>query len=147
MDSNRYIFALGVSNTARDAKRWQAQGEEVFQAVMASIELLQPPSGGTCPIAADDTYGYTGENAIRVGGDFLNGPSRERAYLDNLRGPNGEALTYERQGSLVSGDVILDAYLINGLSKSVTLYIDMYTFEELSAPVGFTCKGPFILRP
>jgi hypothetical protein len=40
-------------------------------------------------------------------------------------------------------DVILDAYVISGLDQPVTLYIDIYSFEELQAPVGFTCLGPF----
>lgn len=144
-----HLFGLAISNTSRDENRWENHGSEVFDAVLATIEFIesQPPSGDACPISTDETYGYTKENAIRVGngGDLFNGPAREREYLDNLRGPNGERIAYERQGSLMSGDVILDAYLIQGLSTPVVLYIDMYNFEELRAPVGFTCTGPFNL--
>ena len=145
--TNRFLFALGISNTGTDSNRWENHGSSIFETILATIEFEEAPSTGTCPIATDDTYGYTEANAIRVGGDFLDGPARERAYLDNLRGPNGEALTYERQGSLMAGDVILDAYSIFGLPNDVTLYVDMYTFEELQAPVGLTCNGPFISSP
>lgn len=145
--TNRFLFALGISNTGADSNRWENHGSNIFESILATIEFEEAPGAGTCPIATDDTYGYTEANAIRVGGDFLDGPARERAYLDNLRGPNGEVLTYERQGSLTAGDVILDAYSIFGLPTDVTLYIDMYTYEELQAPVGLTCNGPFISRP
>lgn len=102
---------------------------------------------GTCPISTDETYGYTIENPIKVGGDFFSGVQRERAFLDNLLGPNGEPLTYIRQGSLGGNDTILDAYEISGLDSPVILYVDMYHFEELRAPVGFACAGPFITAP
>jgi len=105
------------------------------------------PSAGTgaCVISTDKTYGYTQENAIKVGGDDSGGPSRERAYLDNLAGPHGEPISYNRTGSLDSGDTILDAYEISGLGAKVTLYIDEYSFTEPQAPVGFTCLGAFSL--
>jgi hypothetical protein len=64
-----------------------------------------------------------------------------------LRGPNGEPVSYERTGSLNVEDTILDEYVINGLATPVALYIDIYEFEELKAPVGFTCAGPFDLEP
>ncbi|MGC1378142.1 MAG: hypothetical protein WA821_18070 [Anaerolineales bacterium] len=99
---------------------------------------------GAC-VSTDKTYGYTQENPIKVGGDDFGGPPRERAYLDNLAGPHGEPISYNRTGSLDSGDTILDAYEISGLSKPVTLYIDEYSFTEPQAPVGFTCLGAFSL--
>jgi hypothetical protein len=79
---------------------------------------------GACVMSTDKTYGYTQENPIKVGGDDFGGPSRERAYLDNLAGPHGEPISYNRTGSLDSGDTILDAYEISGLGAKVTLYID-----------------------
>ena len=92
-----------------------------------------------CPDSADETYGYTQENAIRVGGDFFTGVAREREYLDTLRGPDGQIISYVREGSVFHEDVILDAYAITyaGLSGSIILYLDLYTFEKLYAPVGF----------
>lgn len=146
---NRFLYGLAISDISAEETSWEEQGEQVFEAVIESIELFEPQVTDTCPIATDDTYGYTKENAIRVGdgGDLLGGPARERAYLDNLRGPNGEPISYERTGSLNFEDAILDEYIISGLPTPITLYIDIYKFEELKAPVGFTCAGPFDLQP
>ena len=150
LGSNRFLYALGIANISEDENAWEDHGSEVFKAVVESIEFFEPHStDDTCVIATDPTYGYTMENAIRVGdgGDLFGGPARERAYLDNLRGPNGEPISYERAGSLNYEDTILDEYVITGLGTSVKLYIDIYTFEELKAPAGFTCAGSFNLPP
>jgi len=149
VSSNRFLYGLGISNLSQDEAAWEDHGSKVFEAVIESIEFVEPPSTDTCPIATDSTYGYTKENAIRVGegGDLFGGPARERAYLDNLRGPAGEPISYERTGSLNFEDTILDEYVITGLASPVTLYLDIYKFEELKAPVGFTCVGPFNLKP
>jgi hypothetical protein len=145
----RFLYALAIFNLLADEQGWENEGAKVLEAVIESVELFEPQTQGTCPVATDDTYGYTQENAIRVGegSELFGGPARERAYLDNLRGPNGEPISYERTGSLSFEDTILDAYLIDGLATPVTLYIDIYKFEELKAPVGFTCAGPFNLQP
>jgi hypothetical protein len=149
VSSNRFLFGLGISNLSQDEAAWEDHGSKVFEAVIESIEFVEAPSIDTCPIATDSTYGYTKENAIRVGegSDLLGGPARERAYLDNLRGPNGEPISYERTGSLNFEDTILDEYVIKGLGTPVTLYLDIYKFKELKAPVGFTCAGSFNLKP
>lgn len=151
-DATRFLFGLGVSNTSQDAERWQNNGEAVFTAVLHSIQFLGESSGAgdgedtaVCPIAVDSTYGYAQENAIQVGGGAFDGPPRERAYLDNLRGPNGEALTYERAGSVPFGDTVLDIFAITGLAQPVTLYVDEYNFSELKAPTAFTCAAAFTL--
>ncbi|HET6597438.1 MAG TPA: hypothetical protein VFG81_17545 [Anaerolineales bacterium] len=148
-DSNRFLFALGMSNIAEDETAWEEQGIKVFEAIVESIEFFEPESTGNCPIATDPTYGYTMENAIRVGdgGELFGGPARERTYLDNLRGPSGEPLSYERTGSLNYEDTILDEYVITSLGTSTKLYIDIYKFEALKAPAGFTCAGSFDLQP
>lgn len=106
-------------------------------------ELAEAPAPEPCAITTDDTYGYTPENPIRVGGGSFIGPLNETAYLDTLLGPNGEAITYDRAGSIPSAteESILDIYqvTINGQSKPVGLYIDEYSLEPLFIPVGFTC--------
>jgi hypothetical protein len=75
----------------------------------------------------------------------VGGPERERYYLDTLKGPNGQAIRYERTGTVVSQSTILDIYQITsvGLSKPIVVYIDEYAFETLYAPMGLTCAGPF----
>lgn len=108
----------------------------------------EPTSAGSaspCVISTDPTYGYTQENPIKVGGGDFGGPPRERAYLDNLCGPNGEKISYDRGGSLPFGDTILDVFEITGVKKAVALYIDEYTYMEPQAPVGFTCASAFPL--
>jgi hypothetical protein len=147
--SNHFLFGLAMSNLSSEEQNWEDHGSKVFEAVIESIEFVEPQHTETCPITTDDTYGYNKENAIRVGegGEFFGGPAREKAYLDNLRGPNGEPITYERLGSLTFEDTILDEYIITGLASPITLYIDIYSFDEPMAPAGFTCAGPFNLKP
>lgn len=143
---DQYLFGLALANTIRDKKRWENEGHNVFNSLLESIQFStseQSQAWNGCTIATDNTYGFTEENPIRVGGDFMDGPARERAYLDNLLGPNGETVSYERNGSILSGDVILDAYEITVAGKRLTLYIDMYGFTEPQAPVGFTCIDDF----
>jgi hypothetical protein len=137
------LFGLGLFEVSANPEGWKNTGEDTFKTLMDSIKFTE--ASGVCPISTDETYGYSEANPIKVGGDFISGVSRERAYLDHLRGPNGETLSYERQGSTMSGDVILDIYHITGSGVDETLYVDLYNFSELSAPVGFTCNGPFPL--
>jgi hypothetical protein len=146
---DQFLFGLGIANTGRDKKRWENEGSNVFNSLIHSVtfstsEQTSQSSGG-CTISTDNTYGYTQENPIKVGGDAIGGPARERAYLDNLLGANGETITYEREGSIPFGDTILDAFEITVAGKKITLYIDEYAFTEPQAPVGFTCDAAFTL--
>lgn len=139
------FFGLGVSNLANNEELWETRGMEDFETLTDSVQFVDVQTSDACTVSTDKTYGYTETNPIRVGGDFLSGPARESAYLDNLLGPNGETLTYERIGSLPSGDTILDEYLVTGPGINVKLYLDEYKYEPLQAPVGFTCIGEFPL--
>lgn len=143
------IFGLGVSNLTSDDGLWKESGSIIFQDMLNSITYIDAPTAdvpsNACEISTDSTYGYTETNPIKVGGDFLEGPARERAYLDNLLGPNGERLSYERQGSLPTDTTIVDIYVVTGSGINETLYIDEYNYSEPQAPVGFTCKGEFPL--
>lgn len=138
------IFGLGISNLASDEENWQKSGSLIFQELLDSIEFTET-GDLACEVSTDETYGFTVENPIKVGGDAFGGPARERLYLDNLRGPNGEVISYERAGSLQSGDTILDEFKVTGPGIDATLYIDEYSFTPPQAPVGFTCAGPFSL--
>lgn len=107
------------------------------------------PATSKCPIAEDATYGMGAATPIKVGGDAFNGPARERAYLNALRGPAGQAIRYRRLGSTKAPDqTILDMYEVTytGLEKALRLYVDEYHFEELKAPVGFACPAPFPIQ-
>jgi hypothetical protein len=95
-------------------------------------------------ISTDQDYGRVESKAIKVGG----GPSREREYLMLLRGPNGEAVRFERDGSCcgfetpngIMGGGLLDIYSvwIGSASEPEKLYINMYDYEQPKAPKGFT---------
>lgn len=104
-------------------------------------------------ISTDKTYGYSEKNPIQVGGVSSNeGPVNERRFLNALAGPNGEKVTYYRQGSCCpiksskdpfgTGKVMLDNYRVTweGASDTVSIYINMYDSSELKAPKGFTIK-------
>jgi hypothetical protein len=106
----------------------------------------QEAIASACTVSTDNTYGYSPDNPVRVGGDAFGGPSRERAYLDSLCGPQGETITYYREGSVYYVDTILDIYHVSyDGSSSVVLYLDEYSYQELVAPVGFTCWTPIPL--
>lgn len=145
------VFGLAVSNLTSDDGLWKESASTLFQSMLDSMTFIEIPianqssNTGACEISTDSTYGYSESNPIKVGGDFLEGPARERAYLDNLLGPNGESLSYERQGSTQTDTTILDIYIITGSGIHETLYLDEYNYSELQAPVGFTCKGVFPL--
>lgn len=99
-------------------------------------------------VSADSTYGYTPENAIKVGGKKgLSGPASERCFLNALIGPEKETVVYNRKGSCCGvksdnapmGVALLDIYEVkyDGLEKPVRLYLNMYDPGEMKAPVGF----------
>lgn len=101
-------------------------------------------------ISDDTTYGYTSQNAIKVGRPGDSGPTNERRYLNALLGPNGEAISYVRRGSCcgvkseygLMGWAMIDIYIIkyDGLQEPITLYLNMYDPGDLKAPKGFTFK-------
>jgi hypothetical protein len=147
-NTSQYLFGLGIANTGRDKNRWENEGNKVFSGLINSITFPtsgQSQSSNGCKISTDETYGYTQENPIKVGGDAFGGPARERAYLDNLLSANGEKISYERTGSVTFGDTILDVFEITVPGEKVTLYIDEYAYTEPLAPAGFTCIGAFPL--
>lgn len=155
----QYLFGFGMSNLSTDDQLWENVGGPAFAALIDSIKFIKAPiatptpqsaaTNSPCPISTDSTYGYSQNNPIQIGNDnaFFEGPSRERAYLDTLRGPNGESLTYDRLGSTNGQNAILDIYEVKGAGKTVKLYLDMYNFQTPQAPVGFTCISAFPLTP
>jgi hypothetical protein len=102
-------------------------------------------------ISTDPSYGYAEENPIKVGGiKNMEGPLNERRFLNALAGPNGETVTYRREGSCCSfkskngfmGTGLLDAYRVSweGSKDTFTIYINMYDSDVLKTPIGFTIK-------
>ncbi|MBC3759919.1 2-dehydro-3-deoxyphosphooctonate aldolase [Hyunsoonleella sp. SJ7] len=104
-------------------------------------------------IAKDKTYGYSPKNPVEVGGaKDSEGPKNERRFLNALAGPNGEQISYYRDGSCCPvksnndpfgfGSVMLDNYRVTweNSKDTVSIYINMYDSGPLKAPIGFTIR-------
>lgn len=147
--AKRYIAIVGMGDPADPSgDQWMTYGIEFFDAILNGIEILDDEAlvdYAVCPMSADESYGYSMDNPIRVGGEAINGPARARAYLDNLQDSKGNWLAYERKGSLEYGGTILDAYNLILDGKEIQLYLDQYSYEELLTPAGFNCSGAFPL--
>jgi hypothetical protein len=116
-----------------------------------ALALTQPPASA-CAVSDEPVFATTKDHAVQVGGGAMYVAARERRYLDALRGPTGEPLTYKRIGSLLGpdGHTILDGYEVTyiGLEKPITLYLDAYHYDDaLKAPKGFVCAVPIALTP
>jgi len=115
------------------------------KSINADMYLLETNS-------TDDSYGYTSDNPINVGGIHEgDGPINERRFLNALLGPNGEPVSYYRAGSccafktpngMINNTGMLDIYKITweGCPKTFDIYINMYDKGDLLIPVGFTAK-------
>ena len=120
-----------------------------MRVVLVTLALMQAPAS-SCGISDEPGYATTTDHAIQVGGGAVYVAARERRYLDALRGPMGEPLTYKRTGTVrpefdKDGRTILDTYEVTypGLDKPVVFYLDGYHFDDaLKAPKGFTCAVP-----
>src|SRR5436190_826127 len=91
-----------------------------------AIGLAQAP-GSSCGVSDDPAFAITRDHPVQVGGGGMS-ESRERRYLDVLRGPMGEVLRYKRTGSPrpeADGRTILDVYEVTypGLDKPITFYL------------------------
>ena len=102
-------------------------------------------------ISSDSKYGYTQKNPIKVG-------SIEKGYhyLNALKGPNGEKITWQRNGSCCEfksktaafGKGFLDVYtLVYEGGQPITLYINGYDYENLKCPMGLTFVTESELKP
>lgn len=149
-DNGLEFYSLALSPTVELTDLWELEGATVHELVIESL-LFDPQVdfGLACAVSADPDYAYTQDKPVQVGGDFLDGPARARAYLNGLAGPNGEVINYERTGSLVAEDgTVLDGYEISiaGLDQTVTIFVDQYHFDTLYAPDGLTCNGAFLME-
>lgn len=101
--------------------------------------------------STDQTYAFTSENPVKVGGIKTDGASNEYRYLNALLGPNGEKVKFFRYGSccgfktpngLINDAGLLDRYGVyyQGSKDTVSIYINMYDEGDLYIPVGFTAK-------
>ncbi|MBY0536939.1 MAG: hypothetical protein K2P88_13905 [Chitinophagaceae bacterium] len=101
-------------------------------------------------VSTDESYGYTESNPIRVGGPFSDAVKNEQRFLNALLGPDNQVVKYRRTGSCcpfktpngIMDGGLLDRYEITyeGLEKPIYLFVNMYDYEYLKAPKGFTFK-------
>lgn len=116
--------------------------------IPALLLLLSQAPASSCGVADESAFGTAVTSAIQVGGGAMYAGSRQRRYLDALRGPGGEPLQYKRTGTRPldsEGRAIIDIYEVTypGLDKPIALHLDAYHFDdELKAPKGFTCAVP-----
>lgn len=100
-------------------------------------------------ISDDPNYGLDQKNPIRAGKDYFS----EWAYLNALRGPDGQVVHYRSLSQCcpfdapeaVSGKGFLDRYELayEGLAKPAILYFSLFAEDVLpQAPVGFTYALP-----
>jgi hypothetical protein len=100
-------------------------------------------------ISTDTSYRFSAQNLIKVGGQLSEGARNELRYLNALRGPGGQIITYERRGSccpfkpptgLLNNTGMLDNYAVTweGNAKPLTLYLNMCDGGDMKAPIGFT---------
>jgi hypothetical protein len=115
-------------------------------ALGSSAQAGQAPAGNTqpaCRVATDTQYAASPQHPVRVGGGAATVGARERAYLEALRGPEGQPVTFKRTGASTSpthGRPV-DVWEITwaGLAVPRVLYLDAYRYGEPSAPAGLTC--------
>ena len=97
----------------------------------------------------DESYGFTENNPVRVGGGREAGVRNQQRYLNALLGPRGEVLRFEREGSCctfkigdgsVDNEGQLDIYTVSwkGRKEPLRLYLNMYEEADLKAPSGMT---------
>ncbi len=99
--------------------------------------------------AKSTAYGYSSQSPVKIGGAENNqGILNERRFLNALKGPNGEKVTYELVGSCCYYQFtdsnqkqlgLLDRYKITVDDQEYVLYFAPYEMDkELFAPKGFS---------
>ena len=138
--------AIGLQNGGTDF--WLSPGDPDFKSVLASIQFFEP-TDSACMIAAEDDYGYTPENPVRVGSTPEGDSQRAAAFLSNLRGQNFEPAAYRLLHSQDSNQGTLQVYEIDRPESEspVLVYLDVENYQYPQAPQGFKCPQPFNLPP
>ncbi|HYI12163.1 MAG TPA: hypothetical protein VEK57_24125 [Thermoanaerobaculia bacterium] len=134
---------LGACSTTTTQPPPNASTTSNTQGGMAITSEMIGRSRGTMSLptrATDATYGYSEANPVKIGGGLGQGADRTYQFLNALRGPNGEAVRYDRSGSSFAGEVLLDVFTVTypGLDQPRTLYFNWYEEGQAMVPVGLT---------
>jgi hypothetical protein len=123
-------------------------GDPTHDTTTADVPGLTAASSA-CRASADQTYGSTRENPIKVGGGDAYMASRQVKYLSALRGPAGEGVHFKRGATVRAPDgTLIDTYNVEIKGgKAIALYIDGYHWTDPMSPVGFLCGAAMNLAP
>ena len=100
-------------------------------------------------VAGFSGYGVSENSPVAIGGGFGEGSTRTYQYLNTLRGPHGEPVSYNRVGtccpfkspnSPFGGEAVLEVYEVTwqGLPEPKRLYFNWYEQGDIFLPVGFS---------
>lgn len=89
----------------------------------------------SAPAHGASAYGFGPEDPVRVGW----GNEGMMAFLDLLRGPEGQRVAWRRLGPSQGLEVFEVSY--DGLPAPVRLYLDPMNGGAIHAPSGFTIEG------
>jgi len=147
---NTRCFSLIAFTYGADAEaKWDTSGQFAYAKLLGSLRFLDQLQAASCQISADPSYGLTADNPIRVGNtNIADGLQRQELYLNTLRGPGFEEVSYSRLNPLYNTQrEIVDAYTVTyaGLAEPVKLYFEIFKYEAPQAPLGFNCEAPFPL--
>lgn len=126
---------------------------------MSAADLNPPPLGYTadvanlslsrskCPAGDSPTFGLNEREAIPIGGGAEDAVRRERAYLENLRGPFGQGLFFSYPGVINRAGAVIHWYSItyDQLGTSITLFFDPNHAPPgpQRSPPAFACAASF----
>lgn len=138
------LLSLCLSSCNFDAK-FAAATPSYTNPSKVKHELLNLNTFQIEAVARDASYAYTQNNPVKVGGSENNNEIlNERRFLNALRGPNGEKVSYTLEGSCcyyknsMTDYGMLDKYVVQYGNRKVMLYLNPFEKGKLEAPRGFT---------
>ncbi|HEV7486641.1 MAG TPA: hypothetical protein VGQ65_13265 [Thermoanaerobaculia bacterium] len=101
--------------------------------------------------STDPGYAFSERLPVLIGGGFGSGSDRTYKYLNSLRGPNGEAIKYDRVGtccpfksakSPFGGEALLEVYqlTIPAVAAPKRIYFNWYDTADVFIPVGLSAR-------
>jgi hypothetical protein len=152
-----FVAVAFVLQSCAGAPKQQPQVETVSSSRVTgeshpiSDEMIGRPKGTMLlsQTAANASYGYSQHSPVMIGGGFGSGSERTYKFLNSLRGPNGETITYDRVGtccpfksknSPFGDEALLEVYEIvaPGFQQPKRLYFNWYDEGVALIPMGLS---------
>ena len=97
--------------------------------------------------STDPNYAFSEKSPVGIGGGFESGSDRTYKYLNSLRAPNGQPITYSRVGtccpfksanSPFDGEALLEVYELSipGVAAGKRIYFNWYDTGAVLIPAG-----------